>query len=461
MSLPTVCYLYDSSMSSLSQKKNGRKKRGGKIVDNRIPAGDVLTDSAKKEWIIHSSIARGGFGEIYTASCLKEKQQNYVIKIEPSENGPLFCEKTVYIRIGKQEDIKQYMKLKGLKTLGMPQFYGCGIHNSDGKKFRFLVMDRYGKDLWSIFLEQNRIFPPATVYKVAIQVLDVLEYMHSKGYVHADIKGANLLLGRQKGTENQVYLVDFGLAARYTNVPKADPRRAHNGTIEYTSRDGHEGIVTRRGDIEVLGYNILQWVSSNLPWELTKDINEVQALKIKHMKDCHLLLKICFEQSTPTKALEKYFIILQNMKTLDEPDYNLLRSFMREGIAKTGDVSNKLEFTMPKKSRGSTPKTPVAQKPRKLNNRRQVSSRRTQSAVSKEASTTCDLTEMSSEECEDSDEEFDDEDEDIFIQSTPEKKKKKLESPVKRSWKDCPSVVACAELLLNDDRTARRTRRNK
>lgn len=65
--------------------------------------------------------------------------------------------------------------------------------------------------------------------------------MHSKGYVHADIKGANLLLGRQKGTENQVYLVDFGLAARYTNVPKADPRRAHNGTIEYTSRDGHEG----------------------------------------------------------------------------------------------------------------------------------------------------------------------------------------------------------------------------
>lgn len=63
------------------------------------------------------------------------------------------------------------MKLKGLKTLGMPQFYGCGIHNSDGKKFRFLVMDRYGKDLWSIFLEQNRIFPPATVYKVAIQVV--------------------------------------------------------------------------------------------------------------------------------------------------------------------------------------------------------------------------------------------------------------------------------------------------
>ena len=71
--------------------------------------------------------------------------------------------------------------------------------------------------------------------------LDVLEYIHSKGYVHADIKGANLLLGKMKGYENQVYLVDFGLAARYTNVYKPDPRRAHNGTLEYTSRDGHEG----------------------------------------------------------------------------------------------------------------------------------------------------------------------------------------------------------------------------
>lgn len=63
------------------------------------------------------------------------------------------------------------MKSKGLKSLGMPQFYGCGIHTSEGKKFRFLVMERYGKDLWSIFLEQNRQFPPSTVFKIAIQVV--------------------------------------------------------------------------------------------------------------------------------------------------------------------------------------------------------------------------------------------------------------------------------------------------
>ena len=78
-------------------------------------------------------------------------------------------------------------------------------------------------------------------FNVYLQV-DVLEYIHSQGYVHADLKGANLLLGLKKATENQVYVVDFGLATRFiTGEFKADPKKAHNGTIEYASRDAHAG----------------------------------------------------------------------------------------------------------------------------------------------------------------------------------------------------------------------------
>lgn len=51
------------------------------------------------------------------------------------------------------------------------------------------------------------------------------------------------MLGRKKNTENHVYLVDFGLAARHSTKTdfKPDPKKAHNGTIEFTSRDAHHG----------------------------------------------------------------------------------------------------------------------------------------------------------------------------------------------------------------------------
>ena len=45
----------------------------------------------------------------------------------------------------------------------------------------------------------------------------------------------------------QVYLVDYGLAYRFlvdgAHKPyKEDPKRAHDGTAEYASRDAHMGV---------------------------------------------------------------------------------------------------------------------------------------------------------------------------------------------------------------------------
>lgn len=75
--------------------------------------------------------------------------------------------------------------------------------------------------------------------------MDTLQYVHDHEYIHADIKGSNLMLGLI--SQAPVYLMDFGLATRYIDREgkhkeyRHDERRAHDGTIEYTSRDAHIG----------------------------------------------------------------------------------------------------------------------------------------------------------------------------------------------------------------------------
>merc|ERR1712203_544446 len=46
-----------------------------------------------------------------------------------------------------------------------------------------------------------------------------------------------------------------------------DMRWAHEGTTEYTSRDAHIGCASRRGDLEVLFYNLIEWFGGSLPWD--------------------------------------------------------------------------------------------------------------------------------------------------------------------------------------------------
>ena len=132
-------------------------------------------------------------------------------------------------------------------------------------------MDRLGKDLEKTFLSGKRTFPPATSFHIALKVFDTLEYVHNQGYAHNDIKAQNLLLGRENTNENILYLVDFGLVSRYHRKGvhlqyEPDDRKAHDGTIAYTSRDAHIGAHSRRSDFEMLGYNLVHWMSGTLPW---------------------------------------------------------------------------------------------------------------------------------------------------------------------------------------------------
>ena len=56
--------------------------------------------------------------------------------------------------------------------------------------------------------------PQKTVLMIADQTLLRIEYIHSKSFIHRDIKPDNFLMGLGRRS-NIVYIIDFGLAKRY------------------------------------------------------------------------------------------------------------------------------------------------------------------------------------------------------------------------------------------------------
>jgi serine/threonine protein kinase len=75
-------------------------------------------------------------------------------------------------------------------------------------------------------------------------------------------KPCNPTLDKESDTDERVYVIDYGLATKFVNTVGettthktfcCDERRAHDGTLEFTSRDAHFGAHSRRSDLECLG----------------------------------------------------------------------------------------------------------------------------------------------------------------------------------------------------------------
>ena len=325
------------------KKGGGRKVKktaSGYRMPDHLPPGTILTDLNKKQWVLGESVGTGGFGEIYLA--MKDgKGEQKVVKIEPHENGPLFVEMHFYISAGKPEHLQEWRKVKKVKNIPhLPMLSGHGSyqHKVDDT-YRFLVIDRLGKDLDKFFKNGTHPLSMSTVANVTVQVVTALEYIHFRGYTHNDVKAANLLLGLGE-MSNNIYLVDFGLCVKYMKGGvegthkeyRADPRKAHDGTIEYLSRDAHAGCTSRRSDMEVLGFNIIHWLTGSLPWlPLTNNPGKVQAAKEQFMND--------LDKNTASlpKQVQEFMKYVARLDFEEDPDYDKLRGFFMAEASKCGD----------------------------------------------------------------------------------------------------------------------------
>lgn len=135
--------------------------------------------------------------------------------------------------------------LASLSHPAIPQVYD---YFTEGERAYLVTELIPGKDLETLLNETEGFFPETQVVQWAIQVCDVLTYLHTRSpqpIVFRDMKPSNLMLDEH----GRIRLVDFGIAKVFQSGEKG----TMIGTEGYSPPEQYRGIAEPRGDIYALG----------------------------------------------------------------------------------------------------------------------------------------------------------------------------------------------------------------
>lgn len=124
---------------------------------------------------------------------------------------------------------------------GIPRARWSGVEGY----FNILISDLLGPSLTDLAEFCDGKFSLKTVLLLADQMICRIKHIHSKGYLHLDIKPDNFLMGVGR-LGNLVHIIDFGVTRRYLNEDgKHKPyseKSSPVGTMAFASLNIHSGI---------------------------------------------------------------------------------------------------------------------------------------------------------------------------------------------------------------------------
>nr|POE48940.1 casein kinase 1-like protein 12 [Quercus suber] len=177
-------------------------------------------------------------------------------------------------------------------SAGIPNVKWSGV---DGN-YNVLAMDLLGENLEELLKICGNKLSLKSVLMLADQMIDRIEFVHSKSYLHRDIKPDNFIMGR-RSKDNEVFIVDFGLATKYRHPSS---------------------------------YNHIPY---SLPWQIKAATQKKKSEMVREIKDSTSIEDLC--HGCPIE-FACYFHYCCSLHFDTKPDYGYLNRMFRSLFSREG-----------------------------------------------------------------------------------------------------------------------------
>ncbi|MDM3848124.1 MAG: serine/threonine-protein kinase [Aphanizomenon gracile PMC638.10] len=229
--------------------------------NNKNLIGQVLKGQ-KGEYQILDKLNEGGFGEIYLAEDISNKNQKYVVKLlKPKQNSNRddFEErKRLFKREAEHLNKLEHSQIPKLKDYFVINYRLLLIVKQD-----FYLVEEYieGEQLTKE-LPPTKKLDSSKVWQILHDILEILEFIQEeKHLVHRDVTPANLI---RRKSDQQLVLIDFGTVKDMTNMENHLLSRVI-GTNEYMPHERIDGIYRYNTDVFAVGMIGIQALTGVCP----------------------------------------------------------------------------------------------------------------------------------------------------------------------------------------------------
>ena len=266
-------------------------------------------------------IGSGSFSNVYKCYNIRSKEE-CALKIELDNSNTKLL----------KHEIKICRHLQHNKGIANCKWYGidyCSHQSYAIFELLDISLDNYKTELSGKLNLQETI-------QIGLQLLELIEMVHTNGIIHRDIKPDNFMFG--KNNHNQLYIIDFGLSKYYIDNNDQHISFKENkgiiGSMRYISLHIHDGYeASRRDDLISIGYMLIYFLKGRLPWQ---GLNKKDG-SIVNKKRTTTLTDLC---SDIPKQFISFIEYCYKLEFDEKPKYEILVNFLHQISSNYSDDDN-------------------------------------------------------------------------------------------------------------------------